>query len=143
MREIKFRGKSDGVWCYGSHVKTGVGLHYIIPQNLISNALFQTVVDGATVGQYTGLKDKNGREIYEGDVVAEMVCQRTVIDGMPKDYPPKKVHFRIGWGEEGCWKKLKGLGDEVGDLCGFFTLKNECEVVGNIHDNPELLGDNQ
>jgi len=126
MREIKFRGKDldgDG-WVYGSLVKEVCGDVWIFPHgDTYCNAGGDwycrkrpgfCVVDPKTVGQYTGLKDKNGKEIYEGDVV--------------RDYEGV-IHY-VRW----------SVGDGCFDFTGSpYTLSDDCEVIGNIYDSPELL----
>ena len=127
MREIKFRGKhihaflephNTGIWVYGYLCND----HYINSEELMGEML----VDKDSVGQYTGLEDKNGVEIYEGDIVSE---KGHYVNS------DKLVYQKIQWKENySCW--LRGEYQRL-------TPKNiktyEIEVVGNIYDNPELL----
>ena len=137
-REIKFRGKSlnTGLWSYGD----------LRQDNICKKTYIEYEVDPETVGQYTGLKDKNGKEIYEGDILRFQVPDGTI------------RHFVIEWADED--RILRPLSDFVPDgnpirISGWcfnwngYRLyptvidgvpDNEVmEVVGNIHDNPELL----
>ena len=70
--------------------------------------------------QYTGLHDKNGKEIYEGDIL------KGTFYGLPM--PEYDYVFQIYWDEK-----------EKGFMASYFE-PSECEVIGNIYDNPELLG---
>jgi len=122
-REIKFRGKikegyeNAGQWVYFS-------LEDFIDSNLFgecSDALTLNHIDMKTVGQFTGLKDKNGKEIYEGDILA---------------YPDKRKKTRVvvRWvGVAYC--------EEYGTYAGFVIPEDYINmvVIGNIYENPELL----
>jgi uncharacterized phage protein (TIGR01671 family) len=128
MREIKFRGKTEKwEWVYG-----GLAIHsedYCIVQpdwySCNGEALEFNCIDviPATVGQYIWLKDKNGVEIYEGDVV-----EYEKADG-------KKYKGKILYNED--WFDI--FHKSVSDCSLRGIGSNNMEVIGNIYNNPELL----
>lgn len=132
MREILFRGKDfSGVinqnWCFGSLDTTENDRAIIIYSDRFGNKC-RIFVDPSTVGEYTGLKDKNGQRIFEGDILRLA-------------YHPEKDVI-IEW-HDGRFKfrkrnKLKDYGYE--SLCCVQNVVDRLKVIGNIHDNPELLG---
>ena len=83
--------------------------------------------------QYTGLKDKNGKEIYEGDIIQETILADDIFDGT--------YRYKVYWDEDTlCWS-IKGISDTDYHLRDDLWETNaSCEVIGNIHENPELLG---
>lgn len=130
MREILFRGKrkDNGEWVYGFYVCLGETLHYILTGKLDITKGFPMFekyeVDPETVGQYTGLTDKNGQRIFEGDILKAAEENRK-----PFIY---KVVFVNG---------VFGLVVKNGGFdCSLVLWAKECvEIIGNIHDNPELM----
>lgn len=135
MRESKSRGKrlDNGAWEYGDLVQFGQKCHTpckcaIIPgtasgSDPLCKVLLDYEVDPATVGQYTGLKDKNGREIYEGDIIGG---SNGSINGM--EWPFKS---EIKWNDEECGFNTPNW--------GYMDSTHYYNVLGNIHENPELL----
>lgn len=124
MREILFRGKriDSGEWVYGTMYKIAIDLNPFILTVGKSGCSYQ--VDEETVGQYTGLKDKNGKRIFEGDIVrcgTGRIC---------------KVTFFISSGFSGF--DLVPIGGFDAPPPHRWSLFSGAEVIGNITDNPEL-----
>jgi uncharacterized phage protein (TIGR01671 family) len=129
MREILFRGKrtDNGEWVYGGVCDYGGGVS-IFEVEYYNGSLYESPytdlneidVDPVTVGQYTGMTDKSGKQIFEGDIVKLPLSEKNC-----------KVTFKSG-----CFVAEYGS-------CGF-TVNNSLyggnlEVIGNIYDNTELL----
>ena len=124
MRDILFRGKrlDNGAWVYGSLLQVEC------EHGSIVTAIFDRKDSGgdaevhpSTVGQYTGLKDKDGKRIWEGDVLT--------VDG-------EVGCFELKFNENTAMFIMDG--DAIRASFNIFGT-DEVEVVGNIHDNPELL----
>lgn len=150
MREIIFRGKrvDNGEWVEGYLIQKG-GETFIARYPYFTGKVHETswlefcfggfiTVDPETVGQYTGLTDKNGKKIFEGDIV------RTHYANAPKAVFVETVVFDGGKfcatsTNEGC-KTTAALWDGVPRLAiDKSVYMDEVEVIGNIHDNPKLL----
>ena len=164
MRDMKFKGKNKDIgWVYGQLVYDVNGNAYIIQEveldssyGLEETMLYATMwyrVENETIGQYTGLKDKNGKEIYEGDIV---LTQPFRDKPYSKKYKEKRlkgiVKYNIKCGDNfcGCEGKMKYWGAEwqveIIDKEDYKKFANydwgrffDCEVIGNIYDNPKLL----
>ena len=144
-REIKFRGKrsTNGEWLYGDLMNDNIGGCYIYPIDS-ENIFKENAVIPDTVGQYTGLNDKNGVEIYEGDILrSDQYPFSDTEDGVYDNYL-----VEVCWSKESCCffgyafkhpdSKVWGLSEGDTVECETF-LDRGLYVVGNIHDNPELI----
>ena len=138
MREILFRGKriDNGEWVEGfyNHIPRGrFGADEHMIQTVLENGKIGMLydIDPSTIGQYKGIKDKHGKRIFEGDIV---VC-RQEIAGNFIDSCVAIGFVEMKRGTFGFHRKrvyYRDFKDWIEDY--------ECEVIGNIHDNPELLG---
>ena len=147
MREILFRGKrvDNGEWVEGYYYKAKyyrtdkelcdyITIPYPDEENRGSDHF---IVIPETVGQYTGLTDKNGKKIFEGDIIKQTVLidkwERNIISTIEYGvgYAYSEVYGVCQRFRDGSGVSMLSIGDESGMVF--------CEVIGNIHDNPELL----
>lgn len=139
MREIRFRGREVignqrklGDWVYGDLVLYCGGYERtvddetapVVTEICIEQNGCLHEVDPNTVGQFTGLKDSEGREIYEGDIIQ-------IVTKNP--YWGFKKNFVVEWG-------LDGWIIDGDPLYSWFEL-HDLKVIGNVYDNPELLNE--
>ena len=123
MREILFRGKriDNGAWETGGITAYKQTIRKSGYEIIDKASGVHIPVIPETVGQYTGLKDKNGKMIFEGDIVVNKCGRET---------------FLCAWFDKWCRFILKTSPDRQGWINDF---PESIEVIGNIQDNPELL----
>lgn len=125
MREILFRGKRthDNEWIVGSlHIEK-----FANDEEYLCCEINQCDVYPETVGQYTGLNDKNGKKIFEGDILES---------SYDAEYPEDVCYEVVLWHNNG-WYIQEG--DSTPDRLDEYGILEYSIVVGNIHDNLELL----
>lgn len=145
MRTIRFRGKriKDEKWIYENLANYSFNFHSL---NINKTVIFKNIasfetdnfgfvvddceVTNETVGQFTGLLDRNGKEIYEGDII-----QLDYITTTGKHRIG--LSFEVKWcAKEGCWVGWDGFVENtIQQTCKMFVVK------GNIYDNPELINE--
>jgi hypothetical protein len=118
MREIKFRGLSlDGKWIYGD--LNPQGENHVNLATFFAN-LYAGTIRAETVGEWTGLPDKNGKEIYEGDISE---CNDMY----------GRIEYRTDYQNSGFCFVIQGYP---------YPIWKQCIVIGNIYENPELVSKN-
>ena len=131
MRELKFRAwdRDCKGYCCGvdiGNLLTGLAYNNGRKSEIVKDKI---LAEHFILEQYTGLKDKNGKEIYEGDIVSEE---------FEYDGEKAKTIWQVRWCDDECAFELHyARGFEIDD-CSLDAGENY-EVVGNIHENPELL----
>jgi len=142
MREIEFRGKRkfDNTWIYGGYMKTARTNKIQIG----GTSRFCTVYP-ETLGQYTGLKDKNGTKIFEGDIVELHDKVSNIHWTAIVEFGNPNAEYTWGW-----QLKLLNILEPTGTKQAYWNkdillwvelevAQVSCEVIGNIYDNPELV----
>ncbi|AYB38553.1 YopX family protein [Brevibacillus laterosporus] len=141
MREIKFRGKpiedyGKITWFYGSAI-----LDYEDKLAYIQASGQGFVpVEWESVGQYTGLHDKNGKEIYEGDIL-DCTCELLTNFGRTRTGKMGTTIYEVFWRDEG-WRERVIRSDSLvsgKDSDGVAVTAKYSKVIGNIHEHPHLL----
>lgn len=161
MREIKFKGKriDNGEWVYGYYAKKIVGnfdmrvynetLNDFIITQFSSGGISHVEVIPETVGQYTGLKDKNGKEIYEGDLIRSNGVKKHLYRIAIGIHQTKGLtyHYGIFTNEVKMLCGVHGIEVKSGALCFIPLVPDDdlniksVEIIGSIYENPELLND--
>ena len=131
-REYLFRGKrsKDGKWIYGLLTKDQLG-HYRIQFDV---RFFTNVVDSDSVGQFIGRTDKNGTKIFDGDIISA----NGVVSFAVK-YIEERLSFCLANTDE-LKLNLKCMSPWNPVSASWWNeFGKEIEIIGNIHDNPELI----
>lgn len=134
MREIKFRGKLIDIdeWVYGNYDTSiedgdngGTEVYYEEINTLLTYINSQLVYP-ETVGQYTGLKDRKGRDIFEGDIVAEGT-----------------INYVVAF-YAGAWRLKQNIdGDTWWKSLYRYVANFRVEVIGNVYENPEFMKEDE
>ena len=139
MREIKFRGKrsNDNEWIYGSLININNHYHILSEIDMVEDGHHvrqdsdcPTWVEENTIGQFTGLKDVNGKEIYEGDIVKVQCLNSKLLR--------KSVHAEIIYSRAEF--RLKLYEQKILPITNL--IDNELEIIGNVYDSKDLMKGN-
>ena len=154
-RTVKFRGKrlDNGEWVYGGYYKHLTRTPYPIGdrikesdyKHLIFNSGFSDwnmpksleciEVDGDTIGQYTGLKDKNGKKMYEGDIIPTL---KEITVGLENREIITEVNYIVVFDSIEYDFKLTNGKEEYRNNFEYLCCVDKPEVIGNIYDNPNI-----
>ena len=128
MREIKFRGKclKSGIFVYGGYAEDVITAESIVAKvGIIPAGCYSIAVDPETVGQFTGLHDKNGKEVFDGDIL-------NIVRLNGSSAATGEVEYK-----DGAWIVDEGvfIGFQIIGRCSPDIL----EVIGNVHETPDLM----
>lgn len=145
-REILFRGKTDNKWVYGVPIYLRKEA-YIVRDFCLGGDYTDDWVEAETVGQFTGLTDKNGKKVFEGDIVKITYNDRLTRRLEKEDYESYMKEFclveQVVFYKGAFCSKVEIENMPLYRPLGFDlyakSMLKELEVIGNIHDNPELL----
>lgn len=148
MREILFRGKrvDNGEWVEGNllqdyWVGDNVFIPYSIRYKINGVYSYPIQVIPETIGQFTGLTDKTGTKIFEDDIIEVLEDENKKTDNNPCYFnygDIGEVIFEQRYCAFNLYNREQEDGENMGNLISDDTF-NFCKVIGNIHDNPELL----
>lgn len=138
-REILFRGKQtdNGEWVYGWYCPYPFG-RFPVKDAIVPS---EEAMDGChtfvkimpdTIGQFTGLFDKNGKRVFEGDVVRCIYAFNK--------YDLNEFVYVVVWDQEEFGFKATNGKENYGNHFAYLGNCDEIEVIGNIHDNPDKIG---
>lgn len=131
MRELRFRAWDKDVAKYAHGVDELIYVD-ILEVGARVFSIVQMCPSRYIIEQYTGLKDKNGNEIYEGDIIQEEIdFNSKMTDGV--------FTYVVEWDSDTLCYGLRGNGNSIHDE--LWEVNASVEVIGNIHENPALLGD--
>lgn len=146
MREIKFRARTiKGFWECGmlTYANFNSGVEKAIAVKTEFGSIFNERIDDSTIGQFTGLYDKNHTPIYEGDVLE--IRKHSLFE---EDNPETQVgdvfwyngafHIRDIYSSDG-YNEIDNVLQELCCSDGTYDSWAECKIIGNIHDNPTFI----
>lgn len=138
-RKIIFRGKDlkTGEWRYGDlEIGRKTKIVRIHTYHEDGEYCQQYIVDENTVGQFTGLKDNDDKEIYEGDIIRFMYEDYSEYNINGYHHPVEVISaVTFEWGSY----MIDGYPCRLGACCDWAEDECEFEVIGNIYDNPDLI----
>ncbi len=144
MREILFRAKTvdDNCWHYGDIFHSSANPSQTRIHDYENHVNFEAIED--TLGQYTGLTDKNGVKIFEGDILESFYKKKRIVSVVKYGGFEPEFFYKCAEAQGFFLHGMKLYGFYAYDLAGsemmFVEDMRQAKIIGNIHGNPEILG---